>query len=217
MPLKTIKIFITNLLLGSALWAQGQTAPALEAAPPALSEPAPKPEGRVEKATGTPAPFIRKPQFSLAMGSQFSRYGHAAYLQPTVSVPLTQRLEAFASVQFLNSFGPAFYRTGSEVGSFGPGSRGQQAYLVMAGGNYAVNEKLQITGSIWRDLAHNSGMPQYPVHAFSPAGTQGMQFRAHYKVNDRFSVSGGLRYQNGSGNTGYNPLYYQGYNSPFGF
>jgi hypothetical protein len=223
---KTIKIFITGLLLSGASWAQAQTpepapspdtAPALETAPPALSQAASKPENEVAKAIPATPAFVRKPQFSFAMGSQFSRFGHAAYLQPTVSLPLTPRLQAFASVQFMNSFGPTFYRAGAEAGSLGLNSRGQQAYVVMAGGQYAVSEKLNITGSIWRDLSRYSGMPQYLANPFPAAGSQGMMFRAQYKVNDRFSVSGGVRYGAHPGDQGYNRSFYPDYNSPFGF
>jgi hypothetical protein len=220
--LKTIKIFFTAFLLGSAVWVQAQTAapetpPALDAAPPALSEGETKPQPAAQKPRPAPAAFVRKPQFSLSMGSQFSRFGQAAYLQPTVSYPLTRRLQAFASLQYLHTFGPGFYRTGPEAGASGFDSRGQQSYVVMAGGNYAVNEKLHITGSLWRDFAMTNGMAPQRLNPFLPAGSQGMMFRAHYKINDNLSVSGGLRYGNGRGYQGYNPHFYPDYNSPFGF
>jgi hypothetical protein len=216
---KTIKILITGLLLSSTLWAQAQTTestPALESAPPALMEQASQPQIAAEKANPEPKAFVRKPQFSLDMGSQFSRFGHAAYLQPTLTLPLSPRFQAFASVQFLNTFGPTFYRANSETGTSGLSSRGQQSYVVMAGGNYVVNEKLNITGSLWRDFSRYSGLAPQWVNPFSPAGSQGMMFRAHYKVTNNFSVSGGIRYGNGPGYSGYNPMFYQGYNSPFG-
>jgi hypothetical protein len=217
--LKKITIYLTGLLLAGALGVQAQTAapetaPALEAAPPALTQPAPRAETTVEKAM--PAPFVRKPHFSLNMGSQFSRFGQASFLQPTVAYPLTRRLQAFASLQFMHTFGPSFYRTGPEAGAFGAESRGQQSYVVMAGANYAVTEKLNITGSIWRDFSNYSGRPQPFINPFSPAGTQGMMFRAHYKITDNLSVSGGVRYGNGRGYQGYNPHLYQDYYAPFG-
>jgi hypothetical protein len=220
--LKKIKLFLTTILLGSAAWVQAQTAspetaPALEAAPPALSEGPTKPQPAAEKARPETAAFVRRPHFSLSMGSQFSRFGQASFLQPTVAYPLTRRFQAFASMQFVHSFGPGFYQTGTETGALGFGSRSQQSYVVMAGGNYAVNEKLNITGSLWRDFAVTSGMAPHRVNPFSPAGSQGMMFRAHYKINDHLSVSGGLRYGNGRGYQGYNPHFYHDYNSPFGF
>jgi hypothetical protein len=220
--LKTIKLLFTGLLLSSAIWAQAQTpapeaAPALDAAPPALAEPPQNPETGQAVPGLAPAVFNRKPQFSMAMGSQFSRFGHAAFLQPTVSLPITPRFQAFASVQFLHTFGQTFYAPGAEGGFLAANTRGQQSYVVMAGGNYALNEKWNFTGSIWRDFSQMKGMAQHPVNLFSPAGSQGMMFRAQYKVNDRFSVSGGVRYGNGSGYNGYHHSLYQPYNSPFGF
>ena len=218
--MKTIKILFTGLLWSGAVWAQAQMAeapPALEAAPPAQAETAQKPETEIDAPPPAAAVLRRKPQFSMAMGSQFSRFGHAAFLQPTVSLPITSRFQAFASVQFLNTFGPAFYSPGAEGGSLATTSRGQQSYVVMAGGNYALNDKWNFTGSIWRDFSQMKGMPQHPVIIFSQAGSQGMMFRAQYKVNDRFSVSGGFRYGNGGGYNGYHHSLYQPYNSPFGF
>jgi hypothetical protein len=218
--LKKIKTILAALLLGTAGWAQAQTtetAPALETAPPALAAPEVKAETAAENTAPAPAAFVRKPHFSLSMGSQFSRFGQASYLQPSVALPLTRRFQAFASVQFLHSFGPGFYQTGAETGSLALRSRSQQSSVVMVGGNYAVNEKLNLTGSIWRDLANPRGLAAYPLHPFSPAGTQGMSLRAHYKINDRLSVSGGIRYGNGRGYQGYNPLLYPDYNTPFGY
>jgi hypothetical protein len=151
------------------------------------------------------------------MGSQFSRFGQAAFLQPSLAYPITRRFQAFASLQFISTFGPGIYPGGYEAGAAGFGSRPQQSYVVMAGGNYAVNEKLTITGSIWRDLSMASGMAPHRFSPFSPAGTQGMMFRAHYKITDNLSVSGGVRYGNGRGYQGYNPHFYQDYYSPFGY
>jgi hypothetical protein len=226
--LKKIKIFLICTLVCGALWVQGQTAvqettPALEGAPPELAEPLAAPTqntgDREAALDAAPAVFSRKPQFSMSMGSQFSRLGHAAYLQPTVALPITQRFQAFASLQFINSFGPGFYRPGAEPVMLGAGSRSRQSYVVMAGGNYMLNEKWNFTGSIWRDFSSLKGMGQQPVNLFSPAGGQGMMFRAQYKVNDRFSVSGGFRYGSGGGYNGYHGYrqpFYQDYNSPFG-
>lgn len=151
------------------------------------------------------------------MGSQFSRFGHAAYLQPTVAMPLTRRFQAFASVQFGSTFGPAYYQPRTEGNAFAASAGRQQSYVVMAGGNYAVNDKLHFTGSIWRDFSRMKGMAQQPVNLFSPAGSQGMMLRAHYKVTGNLSVSGGFRYGNGGGYNGYHHSIYQPYTSPFGF
>jgi hypothetical protein len=216
--LKKIKIAITGLLLSSATWAMAQTAPpALDATPPALEAPLSKPEEDAGKTPPAAAPFVRKPQFSLAMGSQFSRFGQAAFVQPTLSFPVTPRFQAFASVQFLHTFGPSFYRVGAEGSPAGLGYRGQTSYVVLAGGHYALTEKLNITGSLWRDLSQLGGNAPQPLNLFSPAGTQGMTLRAHYKVNDRFSVSGGVRYGNGRGYAPYGSSFYHDYSSPFGY
>ena len=147
------------------------------------------------------------------MGSQFSRFGSAAYFQPTIMYPVSNRLQAFASVSMINSFSPVFGRQSIEGGFPGTSNFSRQNYIVNVGGNYAVSDRLNLTGSIWRDISKNNYLPNVPINVFSPAGTNGMMFRAHYKVTENLSISGGFRYSNG--NRYYNPIY-QPYD-PFGF
>lgn len=223
MPLKKIYIPLLALMLGSAGLVQAQTAspeeaPALETAPPAIGSPAKTLETEAPAASLTvPGAFPRKPQFSLGLGSQFSRYGHAAWVQPTMVLPLTSRFRAFAGVQVLNTFSPRFYRTGMENNA-APSTPGSQvSCLVVAGGQYAVNDKLTLTGSIWRDFASAGSPARQLMNPYFAAGSRGMSFRAQYKINDQLSVSGGLRYGNNPGYPGAHSYFYQDYNSPFGY
>lgn len=219
--MKKIYITLFALLLGSAGWAQAQTAaeeaPALESAPPGLGSPAGKPAEAAANSLAAPAAFSRKPQFSLGLGSQFSRYGHAAYVQPTMVLPISPRFRAFAGLQVLNTFGPAFYPTGAENNLAGARSAHQVSYLAVAGGQYDVNEKLTLTGSIWRDFAGAGSPNRQLMNPYFATGSSGLSFRAHFKINDQLSVSGGMRYGNNPGYRGGHSYLYQGYNSPFGF
>jgi len=198
-----------SLGLCLSVFAYGQevsSAPELSATPPALAE-TEKPAPEIK----TPAPVTGfytpgKIQYQFSTGAQFSRFGSATYFQPSILFPVTKRFSTFASVNFINTYGPVFNRYSSESGFTGASANsGQLHSVVQLGGNYVVNEKLNITGSVWRDFSKQPPLYNMPINVFSPGGTQGMQFRAHYKVTNNFSVSGGLRYSNG--NNYYNPLY----------
>lgn len=219
--MKKIYITLFALLLGSAAWAQAQTGapeevPALETAPPALGSMAVKTPEPQANSVPAAAPFSRKPQFSLGLGSQFSRYGHAAYVQPTMVLPLTSRFRAFTGLQVRNTFGPGFYAAGAESNGASARPQHQVSYLAVAGGQYDVNAKLTLTGSIWRDFAGSGNPNRHLMNPYFAPGSTGMSFRAHFKINDQLSVSGGLRYGNNPGYRGGHSYMYQDYNSPFG-
>ncbi|WP_157433385.1 hypothetical protein [Adhaeribacter aquaticus] len=185
----------------------------LNTTPPAIATPLPadKPTEEPIKRTNN----LKQPaklHYGLSMGSQFSRFGSAFYMQPSVMFPVNKRFQAFTSLNIITAYGT------NHNGFYGEASNGgapirNQHYIVNVGGNYLVNDRLNITGSIWRDLS-KMPMQNNTVNLFSPMGSSGMQFRAHYKVTENFSISGGIRYSDGNG---YNNLYYPGFNSPFGF
>jgi hypothetical protein len=202
-----------------SLIAVGQTpatavSPELQSAPPAITVAADSIATTVKKPTVTKPGFTPgKMQYSFAVGSQFSRFGTAAYFQPSILFPVTNRFRAFASVSFINTMGASFGRQPLDAGYPGATSFARQHYVVHAGGNYMVNERLNLTGSIWRDFSNRNYLPYTSMNAFSPGGTSGMLLRANYKITENLSISGGFRYSNG--NNFINP-FYQDY-SPFGF
>ena len=154
----------------------------------------------------------RRISYGLSAGTQYSRlFGTTTFLEPSVLFPVTKRFSGFASLTFLNTFGPnAAFRNG-EVSGAGNVSFGNQRYILNAGGNYAVSDRLNLTGSVWRDLTKNP-MPA-SLNPYNPGGTSGLMLRANYKITEHLSVSGGFRYGNGNGynNYMYNPA------APFGF
>ena len=83
-------------------------------------------------------------------------------------------------------------------------------YFIHVGGAYDVSEKLQLSGSVWRDFA-GATTPVGAAGSFMQPARYGADFNAHYKINDHFSIYGSIR--TSSGNT-YNP--YSPYNTPVG-
>ncbi len=184
----------------------------LNSIPPALEAPVtptPAVTEVVEQVTLKPA---RKISYGLSMGTQFSPlFGTATYLEPSVLFPVTKRFSGFASISMISAFNNYSNRFGQEAGVGPVANRWNQHYILHAGGNYMVNDRLNLTGTVWRDLSKNR--LSAPVNLLMPGGTNGMSIRASYKVTDNFSVSGGLRYSNGNAyqNSWYNPASTFGY------
>lgn len=203
-------ILIVATLLAFGFSSQAQTTPEtvseLNSTPPAQATVA-TPEN---KATAPDAPKIsapRKLSYGLSAGTQFSRlFGTATYLEPSVMFPVTKRFSAYASLNMVTSFGANYFTNGSEAFPGYYASQRNQRFILNAGGNYMVTDRLNLTGSVWRDLSKNQ-LPS-AVNLLMPGGTNGMSLRANYKVTENLSVSGGLRFSNGNGyhnNIGYYP------------
>ncbi|QNF33719.1 hypothetical protein HUW51_13680 [Adhaeribacter swui] len=183
----------------------------LNSAPPAIETPVITPPVVTNATKDLSVKPARKVSYGLSMGTQYSPLlGTATYLEPSVLVPITKRFSGFASVSMISAFNTYPNRFGQDNAA-ALNNRWSQHYIVHAGGNYLVNDRLNLTGSVWRDLSKNPGLR--PVNLLMPGGSNGMSIRASYKVTDNFSVSGGLRYSNGNAyqNSWYNPASSFGY------
>lgn len=207
-------IFFLALFLGGSEIGLAQTldipATELNSTPPALTS-----DTLARASVKSPAVPAGKParkiSYGLSAGTQFSRVlGTATYLEPSVLFPITKKFSGFASLSMLTTFGTTPNFAGSDYSSANYAPTRRQGYILHVGGNYLINDRLNLTGSIWRDLSRN---PMAPVNLLMPGGTNGMSFRANYKVSDHLSISGGFRYSNGNAyqNGWYNPA------SPFSY
>lgn len=211
-----IKHIVLIALLAGLNWdsfAQISEAPVAElsSAPPALA-PAAQTTPPTQASDDPEIKLNRKVRYGLSAGTQFSRlFGTATYLEPSVLFPVTKRFSGFASVNLVTSFGPNRNMFGTPEGDGHYARLSNQRVILNAGGNYMVNDRLNLTGSVWRDLS-KTPMPA-GVNLLMPGGTNGMSLRANYKVSEHFSVSGGFRYSNGNAYQSgwYNP------GSPFGY
>lgn len=197
--------FLLTLDFNSLAQTPAEAGSELSSTPPALAPLAEinKPQ---EKSVKTTLVQPRKISYGLSAGTQFSRlFGTATFLEPSVMFPLIKRFSGFASLNFVTSFNSNTSLFGNENFSNNYATMRNQRFILNAGGNYLVNDRLNLTGSVWRDFSKNQ-LPA-PLNLYMPGGSNGMSFRANYKVTENFSVSGGVRYSNGNSynNRWYNP------------
>ncbi|WP_019947986.1 hypothetical protein [Hymenobacter aerophilus] len=142
-----------------------------------------------------------KPSYSLQAGTTFAgRYGAASWLSPTVSLPLSQRFAVFGGLTYLRTTPGAAFAPLAENGQRLP-LAGTNRLLIQGGGQYALSERLLLTGSAWKDLTPAGQLGQLGVNPYAGFGGnlgQGVNLRADYRVTEHFSVSGGVRVSNGA-------------------
>jgi hypothetical protein len=144
----------------------------------------------------TVQPFVKKASFSLSAGTMFGSNGMATYLAPALRYQLSPKFSVFGGVTYLNSsFTPMYAEKQMPMAS--------KNYFVHGGGSYQVNDKLRLSGSVWRDFS-STGNAFIPGGLKSPA-RYGTEFQAHYKISEHLSVFGSIRTSNGNG-YGYDPL-----------
>lgn len=197
-------------------------APAKEALPtgapsPRASEASaakPEPEETAASAPRLAAPHTPSLRFGLNAGTMFAgRMGGASYLEPTAFYDLSNRLRVFGSMTYLRLMRPGFWG-GETNGPLSVGTQANNRVLLQVGGQYDANERLTLTGSVWRDMSALPSSYQPYRHPLAPGGN-GMSFRADLKISDHFSVSGGVRYGNGNRGDFYHPMLSP--YAPFGF
>ncbi len=121
----------------------------LNSTPPAQTISVPAPAASEEKPPVSAVKPARKISYGLTAGTQFSRlFGTATYLEPSVLFPITKRFSGFASMSMITTFGANrnFYGSNELAGNNAP--LRNQHYIVNVGGNYLVNDRLNLTGSI---------------------------------------------------------------------
>lgn len=69
-------------------------------------------------------------------------------------------------------------------------------YIAHVGADYLVNDRLILSGSMWKDFSNIPAQNPAFMNMMTP-GRQGLDFRATYKLTEHVSVTGGMRYTNG--------------------
>ncbi|MEJ8758219.1 hypothetical protein WG947_14490 [Pontibacter sp. H259] len=169
------------------------------------------------KSTTDNLPTTPKLSYNLNLGASYNSYfGASTYIQPTARYQVTDRFRGYASFTFVNTMPQNYAVATTEGGSMMRRTSGNQQYLVRVGGDYLVNDKLILSGNVWKDL---SAMPKElgAYNNYNYMGRQGADFSATYKITNNFSVTGAVRYTDGA-SPYYNPYYNSGFdNSPFGY
>lgn len=198
--------FLALLLSGSAI-AQSGTKQQIDSTPAVATTPtAPAAEEAVPS-------ILIKPRLSynLEVGAMYNtQFGGSTYIQPTARYQISNRFRAHASFTFMNTMPQDYTVASPEGGTIVRRSSGQQHYIVSVGGDYLVNERLMLSGNIWRDFSNLSSQTSLYNSFYSP-GRMGADLSASYKVTKNITISGAIRYSDGA-----SPYSSPFYNSGFG-
>lgn len=147
--------------------------------------------------------------YGLSAGASFGSGFGATYLEPTVRYQVSPRLRVFGSMTYMNVMSQQYTASTLEGGTIMRRTSPSSHYIVNAGADYLVNDRLILSGSVWKDF---SNVPaQNPAYTnFMTPGRQAMDFRATYKITDHFSVTGGMRYTDGA-SPFYSPFHSPGF------
>ncbi|MDX5418674.1 MAG: hypothetical protein LPK09_05615 [Hymenobacteraceae bacterium] len=198
-----MKIVITTILSCSLIFAgtalaqtsEGQQKASLNAAPtPVLQE---QPAPQAEPTTSMLSMPTNRISYGLSAGATFGNGFGATYLEPSVRYQLSPRLRVFSSLTYMSVMSQQYTDVSPEGGTIMRRTSPSSHYIMHVGADYLVNDRLILSGSVWKDF---SNVPtQNPSYMnFMTPGRQGMDFRATYKITDHFSVTGGMRYSNGA-------------------
>ncbi len=221
-----MKKLILTILAGSLLtvnqtMAQSGTKPVLDTAPAATATEASAP------GTNEVKPEVVKPSFAgprlnynLSAGASYnSHFGAATYVEPSVRYNVTNRFRGHASFTYVNVLPHDVAVATSEGGTIVRRTSNTGHYIVSAGGDYLINNRLMLSGNIWKDFSNTAGKNSLYDNFYSP-GKYGADFKATYKITEHFTVTGGLRYTEGA-SPYYSPFYGPGYGAfrsgPFGY
>ena len=171
----------------------------------------------------TEASVAKMPRLSydFSVGAMYNtQFGASSYIKPTARYQISNRFRAHASFTFVNTMPYSYAQATPEGGTVMRRSSGQQHYIVGVGGDYLVNDRLILSGNIWRDF---SNMPTQPglYNSFYSPGRMGADFSASYKVTSNITLTGGIRYTDGASPYA-SPFYNSGFgngfsSSPFGY
>lgn len=185
----------------------------LDAAPVAVETE--KPEtivalGKETKPTAASMP-VNRVSYGLSVGSSFGRGFGATFIEPSVRYQVSERFRVFGSFTYMNVMSQQMAVQTPEGNTMlqhaGPSSH----YMMNAGVDYLVNDRLVLSGSVWRDFSNMPMPAQNRMYngLFQPS-RNGADFRATYKITDNLSITGGVRYSDG-GSLMQSPFYGPGF------
>lgn len=135
--------------------------------------------------------------YSLSAGASFGSGFGATYLEPSVRYQISPRFRAFGSLTYMSVMSQQYTASTPEGGTILRRTSPTNHYLMNAGVEYLANDRLILSGSIWKDLANVPA--QNPAYTnFMHPGKMGVDMRATYKITEHFSVSGAMRYSDGA-------------------
>lgn len=170
-----------------------------------------------QSATESTMATVPRLNYNLEVGASYNSYfGASTYVKPTARYQISDKFRGYASFTYVHNMPQNSVVGTTEGGTMLRRTNGQQQYIVSVGGDYLVNDRLMLSGNVWKDF---SNVPQQPgaYNNFNYMGRQGADFSATYKITENFSVTGAVRYQEG-GSPYYSPFYNSGFGrSAFGY
>jgi hypothetical protein len=180
-------------------------------------------QGQMNLSEGTENPLTtpvaaKKIDYSLSTGTSYLyapgfAKGSTFYVAPEFKMNLSPKFKVDAGIMLsqnrFNYSQATLVPSSSVVLRSGPGYSG----AVYANGNYAVNNKLTFTGSIYKDFSPNS-----PYQSSSTnSSLQMMSLGVHYKLSDHFSIGAGMNMLQSRGYNPYTGLSNYGYGPTNGY
>lgn len=195
-----VKIFLSTiltcgLLLSGSAMAQSNQKASLDTAPAPAQQEQPAPQ--TEKAPTTLEMPSNRMSYALSAGASFGSGFGATYLEPTVRYQLNPRLRVFSSLTYMSVMSTQYTVPNPEGGFMLQRTSPSNHFIAHVGADYLVNDRLVLSGSVWRDFSNIPAQNAAFTNFMTP-GRQGMDFRATYKITDHFSVTGGMRFSNGA-------------------
>lgn len=163
--------------------------------------------------------FNYKPSFSLNTGVGLGRWGNSSFynsfLNPHIGQQISNRFSVGGGLMLMHhNF--TFSGSSASEGAMPPLRNGNFNQAVIYGsGSYLVNDRLMITGDAFYSLHEQNPYFQQ----FNGRNGKGFSMGFDYKVSDKISIGGGIRYAEGMNSWGFgNPMMMGGpgmFGSPF--
>jgi hypothetical protein len=192
------KIILTISLLWSGQSMAQESKASLDAVPISTNTNALPPLSESDKAEIKAKPAWSGPRLSytMSMGASFSNgFGSATYIEPTARYQVSNRFRVNASMAYINVMPTQSSITNPEGTTVMYRNNARSHYIGSVGIDYLASDRLMLSGNIWRDFS-NVPANTMSYNLYSP-GRMGGDFMATYKITEHFSVTGGVRYNNG--------------------
>ena len=96
--------------------------------------------------------------------------------------------------------------------NFGAFSGNFNHALIYVSGDYIVNEKLTISGTVYKEFSFNNSPDKYP--ALRDIEGKGMIMGINYRPAENFHINASFEYYRGNNPFRTNPFYHPGYSGP---
>lgn len=134
-----------------------------------------------------------------------------SYVSPFVSYNISKRFRLKVGAGIYNNYAGYFYDRFDPYGSFG--HRPATFSRVMVGGDYLVNEKVTLSGLVYKDFNPFAGNHRETDLRLDEA--EGVMFNINYRPSENFEINIGVDYSRGYNPYRHSPFHRQSPFSPY--